>query len=1169
MAAKEIHTFQMSQGMRWQVTFSLLFFWLCHLVSGQLYYTIIEELRKSSVITNIAKDLELDIKALQPRKLSIVSPISEKYFALDLESGNLYVKDRIDREILCRTETTCFLTFDAVLENPLNVFPVTIEILDLNDNPPAFFLDTITLKISESTATGTFMALQNAEDPDIGTNSVQSYSLSANNHFTLRKKSSTDQNTFPVLVLEKPLDRETQEVYELLLKASDGGDPVQTGTAIIRVIVTDANDNLPIFTQSVYKVSISENTPINSTVLYVNATDKDEGTNAQITYSFIKTSENDIHAPMFSINPINVQATDGGGFVDHSKVLLEIIDENDNTPEITITSISSPIPEDSEPGTAIALIKVHDKDSGENGEVECQLLGSAPFQLVSTSSSYYRIITASALDREKVQWYNITILANDKGSPQLSSRKAIILDIADVNDNPPVFLKSTYVAYLPENNLPGASIYKIQASDMDSGENAKVIYSVFNKNTEAFPVSSYFSINIETGVLYAQRSFDYEQHKEFVMHVQAKDNGFPSLSSNATLIIRILDQNDNAPKILYPSTENGDSSIFEMVPFASLQGSLITKVVAVDADSGHNSWLSYHFIQISEPFPFSINQQTGEIKTTRVFQEKDVLKHKVLIMVKDNGDPVLSATASLSLVVADYIQQVVPQLSNTLSDDNTPFQLQMYLMIALALISLLFILTIILVIISKCRDSKPSPVLGLQSTNLYSQVDPGMLSRINNGTLPLPYSYNVCVSLDQSESDFTFIKPKQNVPVDNLIDADDSGLGNEGIKDALTPAPAWQLQYSIVKELRKDSVIANIANDLGLDIKQLSFRRLRIVSDVSEKYFSVNSENGNLYVKDRIDRETLLVANPLNVFTVKIEIQDIDDNPPVFFNDIVTLKMIELTLPGKQFVLQTAEDPDIGTNSVETYQLSDNQYFTLNEKASSDGSKFPELVLEKSLDRESKNIHELFITASDGGTPVRTGTALIRVIVIDANDNLPVFTQEVYKVSISENTPINSTVLRVNASDMDEGTNAQITYSFSKTSKNNLHTNMFSINSSNGEIKTKNILNYEAKKEYDISVQGKDGGGFVAHSKVLIEITDENDNTPELSITPIFSPIPENTTPGTVTALIKVHDQDSGENGDVDCQILGSVPFQLVYILQQILPNYYHRSLGQRESFMV
>ncbi|XP_031754620.1 protocadherin gamma-B1 isoform X10 [Xenopus tropicalis] len=813
MAAKEIHCFDMYQGMRWQVTFSFLFSWFCHLVSGQLHYSIAEELRKGSVIANIVKDLELDIKTLKSQKLSIVSQISEKYFALDVENGNLYVKDRIDREILCRTEATCFLTFDAVLANPLNVFTVTIEIQDINDNPPAFFHDTIILKISEATTTGTFMALQNAEDPDIGTNSVQSYSLSDNKHFTLRKKkSSTDQNTFPELMLEKPLDRETQKDHELILTASDGGDPVKTGTAIIRIIVTDANDNLPVFTKAVYKVSISENIPINSSVLHVNATDRDEGTNAQITYSFIKTSENDIHSPMFSINQINgeiktlqkldfeltrnyemsVQATDGGGFVAHSKVLLEIIDENDNAPEITMTSVSTPIPEDSEPGTVIALIKVHDHDSGENGEAECHLLGSPPFQLVSTSSSYYRIITTSVLDREKVQLYNITILANDKGSPQLSSRKSILLDISDVNDNPPVFLKSRYIAYLPENNLPGASIYKVQASDSDIGENSKVIYSVFNTNTEAFPVSPYFSINIETGVLYAQRSFDYEQHKEFAMHVQAKDNGYPSLSSNATLIIRIIDQNDNAPKILYPSTENSDSLIFEMVPFASMQGSLVTKVVAVDDDSGHNSWLSYHFIQISEPFPFSISQQTGEIKTTRVFQEKDVLKHKVVIMVKDNGDPSLSATATLSLVVADYIQEVVPQLSNTLTDDNTSFNLQMYLMIALALISLLFILTIILVIISKCKDSKPSPVLGLQSANLYSQVDPGMLSRFNNGTLTLPYSYNVCVSLDQSEADFTFIKPKQNVPIDNLIDADDSGLGNETMKDTLTPANAWQ-----------------------------------------------------------------------------------------------------------------------------------------------------------------------------------------------------------------------------------------------------------------------------------------------------------------------------------------------------------------------------------------
>uniref|UniRef100_A0A8C5MF77 Cadherin domain-containing protein n=1 Tax=Leptobrachium leishanense TaxID=445787 RepID=A0A8C5MF77_9ANUR len=755
------------------------------LLKDSLHYSIPEEMRKDSVIANIAKDLGLDIKQLSLRNFHVVSRMSEKYFYVKLQNGNLYIKDRIDRETLCETESPCLLTLDAVVDVPLNVFAVTIEIQDINDNSPLYFIDTINLAIVESTSQGTQFILQNAEDPDIGINSVQTYKLSDNQHFTLSEKTSTDGSKLPVLVLEKPLDRETQNIHELILTAMDGGNPVRTGTAVITITIIDANDNFPTFTQEVYKVSVSENTPINSTILHVTATDQDEGSNAQITYSFRKTSKNALSADIFRINATNgeikinkkldfeiirnyeisVQAMDGGGLVAHSKILVEVLDENDNAPEIYVTSITSFLPEDTLSGTQIALIEVYDQDSQENGEVDCQIIGSSPFQLIMSSSNYYKIITTNSMDREKEPYYNITILATDRGSTPFSTTKTIGFSISDVNDNSPEFSKPTYVAYVPENNLPGASIFSIRAYDLDTGDNAKIIYSISSRDTDEIPVSSYLSINIETGVLYAQRSFDYEQHKAFQVQVTAKDNGSPSLT----------------PLV-------GDSASFEMVPLASEEGLLITKVVAVDADSGHNAWLSYHFIHGSEPSPFSISQHTGEIRTTRVFNQKDVLKYKVMVLVKDNGAPSMSATVTFSLIVADSFQQVVPKFINHYSVEDSSNNLQMYLVIALALISFLFILSVIIIIASKCRGSKPSPSFGSLSTNLYPQVDPRMLSQYNSGTLPLPYSYNVCVALDSSENDFSYIKPKQDVPIDNLIDADDSGLGNENLKDTLSPS---------------------------------------------------------------------------------------------------------------------------------------------------------------------------------------------------------------------------------------------------------------------------------------------------------------------------------------------------------------------------------------------
>uniref|UniRef100_A0A8C5MFB7 Cadherin domain-containing protein n=1 Tax=Leptobrachium leishanense TaxID=445787 RepID=A0A8C5MFB7_9ANUR len=795
------------KGIRWQVLFSFLFLWLCHSVSAQLHYSIPEEMRKDSVIANIAKDLGLEIEQLSLRKFRIVSDISERYFSVNLENGNLYINDRIDRETLCARAVSCLLNFDAVVENPLNIFTVTIEIQDINDNPPKFFHERIALEFVESTSPGTHFILQNAEDPDIGINSVQTYKLSDNQYFTLSEKTSTDGRIFPEIVLEKPLDRETQNVYELILTALDGGNPIRSVTAVVKIFVIDVNDNFPVFSQEVYKVSLSENTPINSTILHVTATDQDEGSNAQITYSFRKTSENMLSFDMFSINATNgeiktskkldfevvhnfeisIQANDGGGLMAYCRVLVEVLDENDNLPVISIASLTSPIPEDSSPGTLIALINIYDKDSGKNGEVIPQITENLNFQLLWSSSKYYKIVTTNVIDREIASQYNITIQVSDRGSPPLSTSKTIRLDISDVNDNAPVFKKSTYFAYVPENNLPGTSIYSIQASDFDTGENAKIIYSISSTSDEDVPVSSYLSINIETGVLYAQRSFDYEQHKEFQIHVIAKDNGSPSLSCNTTLIIHVMDQNDNAPRILYPALETGDSASFEMIPLASKEGSLLTKVVAVDADSGHNAWLSYHFILVTEPSYFSISQYTGEIRTTHAFQQKDALKYKSVILVKDNGIPSFSATVTLNFIVADNFQQVVPEFKDAVNSEDSPPNLQMYLVIALVLISFLFIISGMMVIINKCKQSKSPLTIGSLGTNLYSPVDPRILSQFNKGTLPLPYSYNVCVALDSNESEFTFLKSNQNVPIDNLIDTADSELGNENLQDAIAP----------------------------------------------------------------------------------------------------------------------------------------------------------------------------------------------------------------------------------------------------------------------------------------------------------------------------------------------------------------------------------------------
>ncbi|XP_063785533.1 protocadherin gamma-B2-like [Pseudophryne corroboree] len=803
------------RSITWQVLFYSFSFW-CDIVSAQLQYSIHEELKQGSRVGNIADDLSLNIKDLSRRKFQIVSHGRKQYFNVNLQNGNLYVANRVDREALCGNQQSCFFNIEAVIENPLQFYSCTVEIQDVNDNAPHFSKSIFDLEISELVLPGTRFALGTAKDPDSGINSLQGYKLSDNDYFKLGEKLSIDGTKDPELILDKPLDRENQNYFEFILIAFDGGKPVKSGTALVKITVHDVNDNFPTFSQDTYQVTVSENIPNGFLILQLNATDEDEGSYAEIMYSLSDISENIHH--LFAIDPLKgdiivtgnldyevtdsyaftVEAKDGGGLASHCKVFIKITDVNDNAPEITITSLSASIPEDTQPGTVIALVNIYDMDTGKNGEVVCDIDGKLPFHLVSSSTSYYKLVTSTSLDRERVSEYNITMTARDGGSPSLSVVKTIKLVVSDVNDNPPAFEKTNYIVYIEENNLPGTSVYGILASDHDYEENAKITYSIFTNNSENARVSSYVSINSMTGVLYAQRSFDYEQLREFQFQVMAKDSGSPPLSSNVTMRICIIDKNDNAPKILYPSPDTEEPALCEFIPHSAEKGYLVTKVIAVDADSGHNAWLSYHLLQVPDPTLFLIGQQTGEVRIGRDLPDKDFFRHKIVVLVKDNGVPSLSSTVTLNLVFAEHFQQVVPEIKHQPANRYNSSNITFYLLIAIALISLLFIVTVMVTAVFKCRNTSTPTSLGTQRRNVYPQFSLGCPSEISDGSLPYPFSYDVCVTLDSKQNEIAYLKPVQNVPTDNLIDTGDSAAGNEFLKNFLSSTSGIEVRQCIL-----------------------------------------------------------------------------------------------------------------------------------------------------------------------------------------------------------------------------------------------------------------------------------------------------------------------------------------------------------------------------------
>ncbi|EDL76373.1 rCG49295, isoform CRA_i [Rattus norvegicus] len=749
----------------------------------QIRYSIPEELAKNSMVGNLAKDLGLSVQNLPTRKLRVSA--EKNYFTVNPESGDLLVGDRIDREQVCGKQPQCVLEFDIVAEKPLNIFHVAVILEDVNDNAPLFKQSEVDLNIGESARPGKAFPLDPALDLDTGSNSLQKYSLTDNEFFEVTEKETPDGRKYPELILKRFLDREEHNFHRLILTAVDGGDPPRSGTTQIRIQVTDINDNPPVFTQDVFKVTLREDVPPGFSVLQVTATDQDEGINAEITYSFHNvdeqverffnldkrtgeiTTKDNLDFETAKSYTLNVEAKDPGDLASHCSIQVEILDENDCVPEIIVTSVFTPLPEDSPLGTVIALIKTRDRDSGENGDVYCHVLGSEEFVLKSSSKNYYKLVTDRTLDREAIPEYNVTIVATDRGKPPLSSKVIITLHISDVNDNAPVFHQASYLVHVAENNPPGASIAQVSASDPDLGSNGLVSYSIIASDLEPRSLSSFVSMNQDSGVVYAQRSFDHEQLRSFQLTLQARDQGSPALSANVSMCVLVGDRNDNSPRVLYPTLEPDGSALFDMVPRAAEPGYLVTKVVAVDADSGHNAWLSYHVLQASDPGLFSLGLRTGEVRTARALGDRDSARQRLLVAVRDGGQPPLSATATLHLIFADSLQEVLPDLSDDPLPSDPQSELQFYLVVALALISVLFLLAVILAIALRLRHSSRSAVWGCFQPGLSSNPATGVLPNFSEGTLP--YSYNMCIASQSAKTEFNFLNVTPEVAPQDLL----------------------------------------------------------------------------------------------------------------------------------------------------------------------------------------------------------------------------------------------------------------------------------------------------------------------------------------------------------------------------------------------------------------
>nr|XP_046262146.1 protocadherin-19 isoform X3 [Scatophagus argus] len=691
-------------------------FWVGTEAVINLKYGINEEMKPGSVIGNVTKDaLKQGFQiAPQPPYLRVISNSEPRWVELS-PAGILTTQMKIDRDVVCRQNPKCIISLE-VMSNSMEICVIKVEIEDLNDNAPRFPTSHIDIEISENASPGTRFPLEGASDPDSGIFGVQSYSITPNELFGLEIKTRGDGSKIAELVVQKSLDRETQSHYTYEISAEDGGDPPKIGAVQLNIKVIDSNDNNPVFDEAVYTVNVMENSPVNTLVIDLNATDPDEGTNGEVVYSFhsyvtektrdafkidprtgIITVNGVLDYETAQIYEIDVQAKDLGpnSIPAHCKVTVNVMDTNDNPPVISLLSLNTEmveVSENAQRGYVIALVRVSDKDSGANGKVQCRLQGNVPFRL-QEYESFSTILVDGRLDREQKDTYNLTIQAEDSGIPPLRATKSLVVKVTDENDNPPHFLKPHYQEMVMENNLPGSCLLAVSAEDPDLGMNGTVSYSIVPGEIKHMDVNTYVSIN-PSGRIYSMRSFDHEYTRTFDFKVLARDNGNPSLSSNATVRIVVLDVNDNTPVMTNPPLVNGTAEV--SIPRNAGMGYVVTQVKADDYDEGENGRLTYTISEGDRAF-FEIDQVNGEVRSTRMFGENAKSTYEITVVARDHGKPSLSASAYIVVYLS-------PDLSA--QEPIGPVNLSLIFIIALGSIAAILFVTMIFVAVKCKRDNK-------------------------------------------------------------------------------------------------------------------------------------------------------------------------------------------------------------------------------------------------------------------------------------------------------------------------------------------------------------------------------------------------------------------------------------------------------------------------------
>ena len=1025
--------------------------------------------------------------------------------------------------------------------------PVTVEIADINDNVPQFTASFFEGSLDENLPTGTPITNVSATDEDIELNAEIIYTVlhaardqadcissCGTQSFCLNLPPPSSSLNAPFFIDAQngiistiaPLDRENTSRYVLLVEARDSAinETQLSNTTCVHVIVLDQNDEYPTFSQSVYNASISEYALGGQLVAQVLAQDRDISSNAAITFSLVsETGSFTIHptrGEIFTLSnnfdretrdryDIIVMATDGGDvpLSSNTTVVVTILDENDSPPVFSEAEYSGFIFENLAAGTSVLRVNASDMDIGSNAAILFSIMSSSPAAHFTVDPSSGVISSTQALDRESIDAYVLPVVAADQGVPQNSASVQVMIEVVDANDHPPQFTNTPYLGSVVENTVFQAPILNITAQDRDIGENAEIFFRI----AEFSPSSSAFVINETSGELYLVGTVDAEYSLEYRIEIVASnDLATPNLSSRVNVTVTVGDLNDNTPQF-----EQLDYNI----PYSEANpiGRQVIQIVAFDDDATDaNSELMFEITGGFNTSLFSIDSTSGVVYVADTLDRESEPIHVLEITVSDNGSPQLNTTTTLMVILVD-------------SNDNQPIFEQSFYSFNIAEN----------VPMATSVGRVQANDLDLQEVTYFSPDSVYFIINSTSGEI-----LTAAGELDRETQQlfyFTVVATDGDLAMERTSEV----MVNVSLLDLndVTPAFFNNTYYAAWEEDTPVGSVLLIVEAVDFDLGENSTLEYFILPGNDSHYFSINLTSGEIMLEMEFDREeqdifsiTVTAEDQgepslTGIAEVIIAVLDVNDNIPQLNATNYSAVLDEDTAVGTQIVFTEASDRDIDENSVISFSLSDdfNGTFVV-------GADNGTIILTKSLDYEMAQSYRFSVVAEDAGSPSLTNSSQVFIEVVDLNDNPPIFDSEIYRVSIPENSILNSLVFQAQATDADSTSNGALRYSILA---GNLRS-VFSIDEAFGGIFLADYLDREITSDYYMSLRVVDLGTpqFTARAELEVTVLDVNDHPPQFSSKIYSVYILESTRIGTEFFTAIATDQDIGNNAYMTYRII-------------------------------